>query len=239
VIHPPNAPRAPTRKIFEGQLSHVIALSLLLAALWLTSHLPGFWDGSFLGCPTRGWVRASVACAVLHQTFVWLCWRLELHRGALTKTLAAAAFPAYAILFTILILGRPALLTGLAIANKNSAPISADLARALALAFVPPVIYLGYSIGRYFGFRRAFGIDHFDPKYRALPLVRQGIFRFSSNAMYTFGFLALWIPALSQRSTAALAIALFSHLYIWVHYFATERPDMAHIYGPPRSSSGS
>ena len=31
-------------------------------------------------------------------------------------------------------------------------------------------------------------------------------------------------------SVAALAVALFNHLYIWVHYFATERPDMQRIY---------
>lgn len=33
------------------------------------------------------------------------------------------------------------------------------------------------------------------------------------------------------RGTAGLAIALFNHHYIWVHYFATERPDMEEIYG--------
>jgi len=25
---------------------------------------------------------------------------------------------------------------------------------------------------------------------------------------------------------------LFNHLYIWVHYYATERPDIDFIYGP-------
>jgi hypothetical protein len=48
--------------------------------------------------------------------------------------------------------------------------------------------------------------------------------------MYVFGFLLFWIPALWFASAAALCAALFNHVYIWVHYFATERPDMQHIY---------
>ena len=89
---------------------------------------------------------------------------------------------------------------------------------------------LAYSVTRYFTYRRAVGIDHFDPSYRNEPLVRHGIFRFTPNAMYTFGLLILWVPGLLAASAAALLAALFSHVYIWVHYFCTERPDMHHIY---------
>jgi hypothetical protein len=32
-------------------------------------------------------------------------------------------------------------------------------------------------------------------------------------------------------SQAALLAALFNHLYIWVHYYSTELPDIRHIYG--------
>jgi hypothetical protein len=48
--------------------------------------------------------------------------------------------------------------------------------------------------------------------------------------MYAFGFLLIWFPGLWYASLAALAAALFSHLYIWVHYYCTERPDMQRIY---------
>lgn len=61
--------------------------------------------------------------------------------------------------------------------------------------------------------------------------MRDGIFRFSSNAMYTFGFLALWVPGLLLESAAALLAAGFQHAYIWVHFHFTERPDAEHIYG--------
>jgi Phospholipid methyltransferase len=72
-----------------------------------------------------------------------------------------------------------------------------------------------------------------------LPEERQGprvaaecdlAFRFTSNGMYVYGFLLLWVPALWWASAAALCVALFNHLYIWVHYFATERPDIDRIY---------
>lgn len=50
--------------------------------------------------------------------------------------------------------------------------------------------------------------------------------------MCTLGFLVLRAPALHFRSVAALAVAAFSYLYVWVHYFCTERPDMERIYAP-------
>lgn len=96
-------------------------------------------------------------------------------------------------------------------------------------------LYLFYSVHRYFGFRRAFGIDHFNASYRTMPFVRQGIFRYPSNGMYVFGFLLLWTAGLWFASVAGLAAALFNHFYIWVHYFATERPDMRRMYGDTRA----
>ena len=46
-------------------------------------------------------------------------------------------------------------------------------------------------------------------------------------------FSSLWVPALWLASMAALCVALFNHLYIWVHYYSTELPDMKRIYGSP------
>jgi len=64
-----------------------------------------------------------------------------------------------------------------------------------------------------------------------MPLVRKGIFRFTDNGMYLYAFLLFWSIAIYFSSTAALLVALFSHLYIWVHYYCTEQPDMEYIYG--------
>ena len=135
------------------------------------------------------------------------------------------------MIFAILIFLRPILITALALANRGSLPLNGTLGGGLAILLALPALYLGYSVKRYFGFRRAFGIDHFDPAWRDAPLVREGIFRFGSNGMYIYGFLILWIPGLALCSVAALAAAAFSHLYIWVHYHCTEKPDMKLIYG--------
>jgi hypothetical protein len=37
--------------------------------------------------------------------------------------------------------------------------------------------------------------------------------------------------AVTGASWAALVVAIFSHAYIWVHYFCTERLDLKLIYG--------
>jgi protein-S-isoprenylcysteine O-methyltransferase Ste14 len=91
-----------------------------------------------------------------------------------------------------------------------------------------------YSVFHYFGVDRAYGEDHFKTaKYRNKSFVKQGMFKYTDNAMYKFGFLILWAIALVFLSKAALLAAAFNHLYIWVHFYFTELPDIKHIYGSP------
>jgi len=78
---------------------------------------------------------------------------------------------------------------------------------------------------------RAAGADHFDERYRSMPFVKQGIFRFTDNAMYLYAFLLFWAIAVGFNSAAALVVAAFSHLYIWVLFYSTEKPDIDFIYG--------
>jgi len=89
-----------------------------------------------------------------------------------------------------------------------------------------------YSVRRYFGMARAAGADHFFPQYREMALVKEGIFRFTENGMYIYAFLLFWAIAIGFDSSAALVVAAFSHAYIWVHFYATERPDMQYLYAP-------
>jgi len=100
----------------------------------------------------------------------------------------------------------------------------------LASLIAPVVIYLFYSVIRYFTIKRAYGIDHFDKNYNE-PYVIGGIFRYTDNGMYVYGLLILYLPGLLLFSKAALIVALFNHVYVWVHYYCTERPDMKAIYG--------
>jgi protein-S-isoprenylcysteine O-methyltransferase Ste14 len=225
--------------IFQRQPLHLVALLLLVSGLWAASGIEGFLDGSYRGVDTTTWVLLAAGIAIAHQVYVWFCWRAQLHARLLTRLLGHAAFGSYALVFFFLIVGRFILIIDLAISNRDSLGVDPRLTNTLAILLAIPVVYLTYSVHRYFGFVRATGIDHFDPSYRTLPLVNKGIFRFTRNGMYTFGLLALWIPGLYWRSTAALAVALFGHLYIWVHYYCTEKPDMEHIYGGIKRKEGS
>ena len=154
-----------------------------------------------------------------------------MHGQTLTRWFGGRAFAVYGAGFTLLFAARPVLVFALGWSNRGTLEIYPWLGYGASLVLAVPVIYLMISVRRYFTFRRAFGIDHFDAEFRTLPMERRGIFRFSPNAMYVFGLLAIWMPAFLFQSSAALGIAAFSHAYIWVHYFATEKPDMTHIYG--------
>ena len=81
--------------------------------------------------------------------------------------------------------------------------------------------------------------DHFRQRYREMPLVREGAFKYSANAMYALAFLLFWGIGLLTGSRAVLAAALFQHAYIWVHMYCTEDPDMRVIYGSSSHSAAS
>jgi hypothetical protein len=225
------------RLVFERQWLHVLLLVVLLVPLVAASHNEALQTGQLWGVSTPTWFWLAVALPVIHQAYVWLCWRTQLHGSLLTRRLGSNSFTFYAFGFAVLGISRIASVFPLAAANQHTFPANPAMLRTLAVLMAFPAAYLFYSVARYFGFRRAMGIDHFDPAYRSLPFVRQGIFRFTSNGMYVFGFFLLWVPGLWWASSAALAVALFSHLYIWVHYYTTELPDIRRIYGPGHTSS--
>jgi protein-S-isoprenylcysteine O-methyltransferase Ste14 len=222
---------SPLKKVFENQQLHLLYLMLLLAGLFLFSNLDGFRKGELWGVETITWFYSLVGITVIHQVFVWFCWRTELYAGWLSQWFGHRAFAVYALLFFLLIILRPLFITFLAIANKDTLTINHTISVILVILLAAPPIYLLYSIARYFGFKRAFGIDHFDSSYKGKPLIKKGIFQYTRNGMYVFGLLILWIPGVLFSSLTALTAALFSHIYIWVHYFCTEKPDMGFIYG--------
>lgn len=217
--------------ILEKQWLHASLLAVLLAGLTVISSLDPVRSGQLWSIATPVWFWLAVFVAVVHQVYVWFCWRTQLYGALLTRTLGSLGFPLYAAGFAIIGIARVVLVFALAISNRDTLSADPHALKFLALIAFVPAAYLFYSVKRYFGFKRAFGIDHFDESYRSLPLVRKGTFRFTTNGMYIYGFLLLWVPAFWYASLAALSVALFNHLYIWVHYFATERPDMERIYG--------
>jgi hypothetical protein len=216
--------------ILERQWLHALALLALLAGCAWAIQWPAVQQGELWGLRAVAWYWAAILTAVAHQIYVWLCWRIELHRKGLTALLGAAAFPLFAFGFAVLGIARVIVMFVLGYANQGSVALDPLMLKIAAVVALLPALYLFYSVKRYFTFRRAFGADHFDPSVRTMPFVRGGIFRFTSNGMYVFGFLLLWVPALWWASAGALVAALFNHLYIWVHYYATEQPDIARIY---------
>jgi hypothetical protein len=224
-----------TQLIFEKQWLHASFLVALLVGIALVSRLASVRSGHLWGIGAPVWLWLAVAIPIAHQVFVWFCWRTQLHGSWLIRVFGDLGFPLYAAGFSVLGIARVVVVFILAIANRNALSGNLTALRTLAVIAAIPTVYLFYSTKRYFGFKRALGIDHFDPSYRSMPFVRKGIFRFARNGMYTYGFLLLWLPALWYASPAALCVALFNHLYIWVHYYATELPDMKRIYGEARA----
>jgi len=216
--------------LFEKQIHHYAALAALLAGVYAFSDTATL-AGQLYGVSTSSWLGLSIAGPVLHQVYVWLIWRTQLEYSLVTRIFSEIGFKVYAIGFTALFASRLVFIILLSWSNKNSIVLNPVFAYAFSFVFTLLSAYLFYSVRTYFGFKRAYGIDHFDRAYRHMPFVREGIFKYTGNAMYTFGFLILWVPGLVFFSKAALLAAGFNHIYIWVHYCTTEVPDIRHIYG--------
>jgi hypothetical protein len=219
------------KKIFERQVLHMAALLLLL---WIVVTLfsgDRFREGVFLDISTPVWFWLTIATAVAHQLYTWAMWRLELYGKVLSRFFGEHAFTLYKILFALFGLSR-FMIVPLAISNRCAIEFHGLLQWGLSGLILIPALYLFYSVFRWFGLNRAAGLDHFRPEEAPeWGFVKEGIFRYTSNGMYLFGFLILWVPGMMLESPAALLAAAFSHLYIWVHYFCTEKPDMETIYG--------
>jgi len=223
--------------MFEKQGQHYFLLIVLLLGVYFLAS-GEVLSGQLWGIGTRTWLGIAVATPVLHQIVVALLWRAELYHHKMTDWFGDKAFPIYKVIFTILFVGRPVTLILLGISNANTLDLNPVVAYSIAVILFIPFAYTMYSVFHYFGVDRAYGEDHFKPtEYRRKPFVKQGMFRYTNNAMYKFGFLGLWVIGFAFLSKAALLAASFNHLYIWVHFYFTELPDIRHIYGGPSKES--
>ncbi len=205
--------------LWVGQLLHVVSAAILLFCIW------GAWNSLGQPSPIAFWI--AVAIPVIHQVFVWLTWRLELVSSATSK---AIGFRGYLGGFFVLFGGRFLSLTVLAWLDRGSLALHVlPLVIATTLLAIPGG-YAMYSVMRYFGMTRAAGADHFDPRFRNMPFVKKGVFRFTDNGMYIYAFFLFWAIAVGFNSSAAVVVAGFSHVYTWVHFFVTEKPDMEYLY---------
>ena len=220
----------PAGFFWHGALPHLLLLAVLIPGAWAWAA-PALDDHVWMGLSERTWFVLALAVPVVQQVLVVLLWRAQLCFGTLTNLFGDAGFTVWGVIFFPLLVARPLLVLAVGLADAGSLPLSAPVATVLGVLLLIPAFYTMHSVKKYFGFARALGADHFFERYRAMPMVREGAFRITSNAMYTLVFLGLWGIALLTRSQVALAAALFQHAYIWVHWYCTEQPDGVVLYG--------
>lgn len=216
--------------LFEKQGYNYAGLFILLAIVVFSTGWSGFYDGTLWGLGTGFWFWLSIGVVIAHQLAVWFVWRIELYLKLWSRWFGKRAFPIWAVLFMVLFIPRILLGFFLGYANRGTLGINPFLGWGLTVIILIPALYTFYSILRYFTVKRALGIDHFDPAYREMDLERGGIYKYTSNAMYIFAILMVWVPVLIFGSKAALISAFFNHAYVWVHYYTVELPDMKRIY---------
>jgi len=230
-IEHPDIPAARTAGyLFKGQAFHLVAIQGLFAVAYAFAA-PVFSGGTWLGLTVAEWFWLNAALVVVHQVVVWLVFRGQLGWRVMTKIFGRADMVVWGLIFMPMLLLRPVTVLGFALADTSSLALPVWITLVLGLALCVPAVFAMYSVARYFGIPRALGGDHFREHYRRMPLVTGGAYRYTGNAMYGHIFLGLWAIALLAGSQAALAAAFFQHTYIWVHYVATEKPDMDLLYG--------
>ncbi len=226
----------PPGHLWHGQFRHVLMLAALLPGAWAVAGA-SLTEGSWLGLSTETWFAAAIAVPIVQQVLVVVLWRGQLCHSLLTRAFGDAGFVVWGVIFFPLLVARPLLLIAVGLADGPSLSIPSVAAYSAGGVLLLPAIWAMHSVKKYFGFARALGGDHFFERYRTMPMVREGVFKYSSNAMYAIVFLGLWGIALLTRSEAALAVALFQHAYIWVHWYVTEQPDGVVLYGRSQEES--
>ena len=210
---------------FKNQIWHIGGLILLF---YIGCQIVDFENNSnvFLGISVKNWFLFSMMTPLIHQSYVWLCWRSELCWKIISRTIG---FKVYVIIFFILAILRLSSI-GLCFADYGSWFTPGWMAWIVAILIFVPFVYTIYSIKKYFGFLRATGKDHFDPSYKNIPFEKRGIFKWSSNAMYTFAVAVFFGFAISAGSKAMFIFAVYTYIGGWLHYFCTEKEDFKIIY---------
>jgi hypothetical protein len=218
-------------KLFRRQGYHLVFYLAVGAVLYAAVIQFPEGDRRIWGLSAREMVGLSWLFAGLHQGWIVFFWRMELQFGKIRTWLGPAGFTLYRIGFVAFAAGRILLLIPISLATAGTASLPRELSVALVIVTTPFILWALSCVYAYFGVNRAFGADHFDPAYRGGSLEKRGIFRYVPNTMYTVVLLVLYHPGLLWDSGPGLITAAAHHALVWVHYFCTEKPDMADIYG--------
>ena len=211
---------------FKGQIWHLGGTIILF---YIGFQFVGLANNtnSFFGFNALNWFLIAMFIPLIHQIYVWICWRSELCWKSVSNTIG---FKGYVILFFILIISRLSAIV-LCFVDYGSLYKPSVIAWIISIIIFIPGAYTMYSVKKYFGFLRAAGADHFYQKYRDMPFEKRGIFKWTPNAMYVF---AIGIPfafAIATGSKSMFIVAIYTYISIWLHYYFTEKEDFKIIYG--------
>lgn len=222
--------RSTWRDILEGQPQH-LGLIILLTAGACSLMEPSPNGTGLLGLDGRQWAVLSMWLAVVHQVIVAFIFRMQLHRNLVSRMHGENDIRTWTFIFIPLLVARPITLIMTGWADDVPIGLPRGVEWAVGTVLVAVAIVTMHSVLKHFTIRRAVGGDHFRDEIAAMPMVREGMFKYTDNAMYGVVFLGFWGIALLFDSWNALVLALFQQTYIWVHMYCTEKPDMEWIYG--------
>ena len=86
----------------KNQIWHIGGLIVLF---YVSCQLINFENNSnlFLGIGVKNWFMFSMSTPLLHQVYVWVCWRSELCWKTISRTIG---FKVYAVIFFIIMILR-------------------------------------------------------------------------------------------------------------------------------------
>ena len=219
------------RKRLEFQGYHLLAFVFLGALQYVAIVNIPLGSGSVWGHSSGEWVALAWIFAGIFQAWVAFFWRMELYGRWITNKFGNPGFLLHQVGYGVLGLIRFALLIPICISTKNTLPVSPLVSITIIVVTTPPILWALYSAAVHFGFTRAAGADHFIPHYREGGFEKKGLYKYVPNVMYTIALFGLYHAGLFWFSTLGLVVAASHHVFVWVHYFCTERPDIREIYG--------
>ena len=209
------------KKIFEGQLFQTF-FAMIFIFIFLI-----IFNYSLL--TLKQFIVIAILCPLIHQLYVAMIWRIELYTKYFTRK-SKNAFLYYKIGFVILFALRITSIFIVSILDQNTLYLNKYVNISIIIFLSIIVLYAFYSVLRYFSIDRAFGLDHFDENIRKTGIIKKGIFKYTQNGMYGYAILFVYIIPLIYSSRAGLFIAVFNNIFLWIHYFCTEKVDMNEIY---------
>ena len=135
------------RFFFRHQIWHLGVTILLFYIGAQMVDLEGN-TSAFLGISALNWFMIAMSMPLIHQAYVWICWRSELCWQSISNSIG---FKGYVIIFFILIISRLSAIV-LCFVDYGSLYKPGLLAWILSIILFIPGAYTMYSVKKYFGF---------------------------------------------------------------------------------------